>query len=200
MKLKKVKKIEFAKNAKAFSNTMSFQEQFNTEIRKKIMQDLGIKNPMAVPTIIKIVVNVGAGEAVVNKNVIEKIQEQLAIISGQKPVITKARVSISAFKVRKGMPLGVKVTLRGKKMYEFLEKLVKIVIPRIRDFRGISNTTIDQHGNLNLGFSEQTLFPEIEFDAIDKVRGLQVTIVSTAKNAVVGKKLYEIIGIPFKAN
>ncbi len=179
---------------------MSFQEQFNTEMKKKIMEDLKITNPMAAPRVIKVVVNVGAGEAVVSKGVIEKIVEQLTVITGQKPVVTKARVSISAFKVRKGMPLGVKVTLRGKKMYAFLEKLVKVVIPRIRDFRGISKTAIDQHGNLNLGFAEQTLFPEIEFDSIDKVRGLQVTIVSTAMNPKVGQKLYEVVGIPFKTN
>ncbi len=178
---------------------MTFQEQINTEMRQKIMKELGIKNHMAVPKITKIVVNVGAGEAVINKNVIEKIVEQMTAITGQKPVVTKARVSISAFKVRKGIPLGVKVTLRGKKMYEFLEKLVKIVIPRIRDFRGIAKTAIDQHGNLNLGFPEQTLFPEIEFDSIDKLRGLQVTIVSTANNSTAGKKLYEVVGIPFKS-
>ncbi len=153
---------------------------------------------MAVPKVLKIVVNVGAGESVVNKGVLEKIQEQLAIITGQKPIITKARKSISAFKIRKGLPIGVKVTLRGKKMESFLEKLIKIVIPRLRDFRGISEKSIDDHGNLNIGFPEQIIFPEIEFDKIDKIRGLEVTIVTDAKNRERGKKLFELMGIPFK--
>jgi large subunit ribosomal protein L5 len=177
---------------------MSFQEYYNTEVKKKLMQDLNIKNPMALPVIKKVVINVGAGEAVSNKNAIEKIAEQLQLISGQKPVVTKARMSISAFKVRKGIPLGVKVTLRGKRMFFFLEKLTKIVIPRLRDFRGITETSVDPHGNLNLGFSEQTLFPEIEFDKVDKIRGLQVTVVTNAKDYQKGRKLFELLGVPFK--
>lgn len=175
---------------------MSFQKEL-LKLQEKTAKELGIKNPMAAPRLVKIVVNVGAGEAVVNKGVIAKIEEQLAVITGQKPVVTKARKSISAFKVRKGMPIGVKVTLRGKKMYDFFEKLTKIVIPRIRDFRGISRKSIDPHGNLNLGITEQTLFPEIEYDSIDKLRGLQVTIVSTAQDVETGTKFFEIIGIPF---
>lgn len=179
---------------------MSFQEYYNQEVTKKLMEELKIKNPMAVPKALKIVVNVGAGEAVVNKNVIGHIQEQMTQITGQKPVVTKARKSISAFKIRKGMPLGVKVTLRGRRMYEFLEKLIRIVIPRIRDFRGISETCVDQHGNFNIGFSEQTLFPEIEYDKIDKIRGLEVTVVTDAKTNVKGRKLFETLGVPFKKN
>jgi len=177
---------------------MSFKDYYNQEVKKKLMTELKQANIMAVPTIVKIVVNVGAGEAVTNKNVLEKIQEQLTMITGQKPVITKARKSISAFKIRKGLPIGVKVTLRGERMYNFLEKLVKVVIPRLRDFRGINDKSIDHNGNLNLGFTEQTLFPEIEYDKIDKIRGLQVTIVTTANKNEVGKKLFEILGIPFK--
>jgi large subunit ribosomal protein L5 len=177
---------------------MSFQEFYNQEVTKKLMDELKITNRMAVPKALKIVVNVGAGEAVVNKNVIDKIVEQITVISGQKPVITKAHKSVSAFKVRQGMPLGVKVTLRGKRMYEFLEKLIRIVIPRIRDFRGISGTCVDQHGNFNIGFSEQTLFPEIEYDKIDKVRGLEVTVVTNAKTNEKGRKLFEALGVPFK--
>lgn len=179
---------------------MSFKDYYNQEIKKQLMKSLGIKNPMAVPRVIKIVINVGAGEAVVNKNVLEKIQEQLATITGQKAVITKARKSISAFKIRKGLPIGVKTTLRGQKMFVFLEKLIKIIIPRQRDFRGIAEQSIDPSGNLNLGFPEQTIFPEIEFDNIDKIRGLQVTIVVNAKIKEKGKKLYEALGIPFKKN
>ncbi|QQG44693.1 MAG: 50S ribosomal protein L5 [Candidatus Roizmanbacteria bacterium] len=172
---------------------------YNKEDKQKLMRELGIKNPMAIPKIIKIVVNVGAGEALTNKNAIEKIQEQLELISGQKSVITKARKSVSAFKLRKGVPIGVKVTLREKKMMNFLEKLIKIVIPRIRDFRGISEKSVDPHGNLNIGFYEQTIFPEIEFDKIDRIRGLEVTVVTNAKDREKGKKLFQILGVPFKS-
>lgn len=177
---------------------MSFQEYLNKEVTKKLMDELKITNPMAVPKAIKVVVNVGAGEAVVNKNVIGHIEEQLGIITGQKPVVTKARKSISAFKVRQGMPIGVKVTLRGKRMYQFIEKLVKIVIPRIRDFRGLPESCVDQHGNFNVGFSEQTLFPEIEYDKIDKIRGLEITIVTNARNREKGRKFFEHVGVQFK--
>lgn len=167
-------------------------------MKKKLRDELKLKNIMEVPKPLKIVVNVGAGEAVSNKNVLEKIQEQLAQITGQKPVITLARKSVSAFKIRKGLPIGVKVTLRGDRMYNFLEKLVKIIVPRLRDFRGITEKSLDAHGNLNIGFIEQTIFPEIEFDKIDKIRGLEVTIVTNAKNRQKGKKLFELMGIPFK--
>lgn len=177
---------------------MSFKEQYYTEIRKNLMKELGIKNVMAVPKILKIVVNVGAGEAVSNKNVLNHVQEHIATITGQKPVITKARKSISAFKLRKGMPIGAKVTLRGDSMYAFLEKVIKIVIPRLRDFRGISDSAVDSHGNLNLGFTEQTIFHEIEFDKIDRIRGLEVTVVTNAKDHLKGRKLFELLGVPFK--
>jgi len=176
---------------------MLFKDFYNQEVKKKLMQELKLKNVMEVPRVKKIVVNVGAGEAVTNKTVLDKIQEQIGLITGQKPVVTKARKSVSAFKIRKGLPIGVKVTLRDKKMFEFLEKLIKVVIPRLRDFRGIRDNCIDQHGNLNLGFSEQTIFPEIDFDKIDKIRGLEVTIVTGAKDKNKGKKLFEILGIPF---
>ncbi len=177
---------------------MDLQERYTKEIKPKLQQELKIDNVMSVPKITKIVINVGAAEAVQNKNVLDKIQEQLGWISGQKPIITKARKSISAFKIRKGLPIGVKVTLRGQSMYNFLTKLITIVIPRIRDFRGIDESTIDSYGNMNLGFGEQTLFPEIEFDKIDKQRGLQVTIVTTAQRRDHGKKLFEEFGFPFK--
>ncbi|MEK7633303.1 MAG: 50S ribosomal protein L5 [Patescibacteria group bacterium] len=177
---------------------MTFKDFYNLEVAPKLMKELGIKNIMAVPKVIKISVNVGAGEAVVNKNVIEKIQEQMTTITGQKSVITKARVSVSAFKIRKGLPIGVKVTLRGKRMYHFLEKLIRIVIPRLKDFRGIPESNIDQNGNLNIGFPEQIIFPEIDFDKIDKIRGLQVTVVTDARSKEKGKKLFEMLGVPFK--
>src|SRR3990167_7921752 len=145
---------------------MSFKDHYNQEIKKKIMLELKLKNVMEVPRIKKIVVNVGAGEAVTDKKVLEKIQEHLNLITGQKSVITKARKSVSAFKIRKGLPIGVKVTLRDKRMFNFLEKLIKIVIPRLRDFKGITENSIDQHGNLSFGFTEQIIFPEIDFDKI----------------------------------
>ena len=177
---------------------MTFQEFYIKEVAPKLTKELGVKNVMAVPKIIKIAINVGAGEAVTNKNVIEKIQEQISIITGQKALITKARTSVSAFKIRKGLAIGVKVTLRGKRMYHFLEKLIKIVIPRLKDFRGIPESNVDQNGNLNIGFPEQIIFPEIDFDKIDKIRGLQVTVVTNAKNKEKGRKLFEMLGIPFK--
>lgn len=177
---------------------MTFKDFYNQEVKKKLMTDLSIKNVMAVPKPTKIVVNVGAGEAISTKGVLDKIAEQIGIITGQKPVITKARVSISAFKLRKGTPIGVKTTLRGKKMISFLERLIKIIIPRLKDFRGISEKSIDQHGNLNIGFNEQIIFPEIEFDKIDKIRGLEVTVVTNAKDHKKGKKLFELLGIPFQ--
>ncbi|TRZ52341.1 50S ribosomal protein L5 [bacterium] len=177
---------------------MSFKDYYNQEVAPKLTKELGVKNVMAVPRIIKIALNVGAGEAVTNKNVIEKIQEQITTISGQKAMITKAKVSVSAFKIRKGLPIGVKVTLRGKRMYHFLEKLIRIIIPRLKDFRGVSEKSIDQNGNLNIGFPEQTIFPEIDFDKIDKIRGLEVTVVTNARSHEKGKKLFEMLGIPFK--
>lgn len=177
---------------------MSLKDQYNQEMKKKLMEELKITNPMAVPRISKVVLNVGAGEAVVNKNAIEKIQEQITAIAGQKAVVTKAKKSVSAFKIRQGQAIGVKVTLRGDQMFMFLEKLVSIVIPRLRDFRGINESAVDGHGNLNLGFTEQTIFPEIEFDKIDKIRGLQVTVVTNARNREKGRKLFELLGVPFK--
>lgn len=177
---------------------MSFKDFYNSEIKKKLKEELKLKNVMEVPRIMKIVVNVGAGEAVSDKNVIGKIAEQLSIICGQKPVITLAKKSVSAFKIRKGLPIGVKVTLRNERMYSFLEKLVRIVIPRLRDFRGIKEKSVDQNGNLNLGFTEQTIFPEIDFDKVDKIRGLEVTVVTNARDHQRGKKLFELLGVPFK--
>ncbi|OGK33704.1 50S ribosomal protein L5 [Candidatus Roizmanbacteria bacterium RIFCSPHIGHO2_12_FULL_36_11] len=176
---------------------MSFKDFYNQEVKKKLMAELKLSNQMEVPKVIKIVVNVGAGEAVINKGVLEKIQEQLSLITGQKAIITKARKSVSAFKIRKGLPIGVKVTLRDKRMYSFLEKLIKVVIPRLRDFRGIREKSIDTHGNLNLGFSEQTIFPEIDFEKVDKIRGLEITIVTNAKDKEKGKRLFEMLGTPF---
>ncbi|MFZ6035069.1 MAG: 50S ribosomal protein L5 [Patescibacteria group bacterium] len=177
---------------------MTLKENYNQEVKSKLLSELKLKNVMETPKPVKVVLNVGAGEAVDSKSVIEKITEQLTQISGQKPVVTKARVSISAFKIRKGLPIGVKVTLRGEKMWSFLEKLIRIVIPRLRDFKGLNPSNVDGHGNLNIGFYEQTIFPEIEFDKIDKIRGLEVTVVTSARNYDQGRKLFELMGVPFK--
>ena len=169
---------------------MDFKKYYFQEVRPKLAKKMGLTNLLAVPQVVKIVVNVGAGEAVVNKGVLEKISEQIVLITGQKPIITQARKAVSAFKIRKGFPIGVKVTLRGERMYHFLEKIIKIILPRLRDFRG--------SGNLNLGFREQIIFPEIDFDKIDKIRGLQVTIVTNCGNKEKGKLLFEELGIIFK--
>ncbi len=176
----------------------SFKEFFKTEVKPALMKELGLKNTLAVPNIVKIVLNVGAGEAVTNKGVIAKIQEQISIIAGQKAVVTKARKSVSAFKIREGLAIGVKVTLRGDRMFEFLQKFVTIVLPRLRDFKGIDDSSVDAHGNLNIGFTEQTLFPEIEYDKVDKLRGLQITVVTTAKDKKKGRLLFEKLGVAFK--
>lgn len=170
-------------------------------MRPKLAKELEIENTLAVPKIEKIVVNVGAGEAALNSSVLEKIISDLSAITGQKPVVTKAKKSISAFKIRRGVAIGVKVTLRGKRMWDFLEKLIKIVLPRIRNFRGVSKKSFDGHGNLNLGLSEQTLFSEIDYDKIDKIRGLGVTIVTNVTNAdddEAAQRLLESLGMPFK--
>lgn len=184
-------------NNLSFITYMEFIEFYKNEVKKKLQEELLLKNPMEVPGLIKIVLNVGAGEAVSNKNVLEKIQEQMSQIAGQKSVITKAKKSVSAFKIRRGLPIGVKVTMRGKNMFTFLEKFIKIVLPRIRDFRGLSDSNVDKTGNLNVGLTEQTIFPEIDFDKVDKIRGLQITIVTSAKNKEEGIKLFKTLGIPF---
>lgn len=178
---------------------MSFLlEKFKKEISPKLAKELGIKNPMAIPKIKKIVLNMGLGEAVKDKGVLEKGSQQLAAISGQKPLVTLARRSISDFKLKKGAPIGLKVTLRGKRMYNFLEKLITIVLPRVKDFRGVLPKSFDGFGNYTLGIKEQTVFPEMEFSEVDKIRGLEITIVTTAKNDKWGKRLLEALGMPFK--
>lgn len=177
---------------------MSLKSVYDNNLKQELEKQLGLKNPMSVPKVEKVVINVGLGEATANSQVIEKVQEQIAQITGQKPIPAKARKSISAFKLRTGQHIGVKVTLRSVKMYQFLEKLFKIVLPRVRDFRGVRNSGFDSFGNYNLGLPEQTLFPEIDFSKIDKVRGLQITIVTNTKNTAEAKLLLELLGMPFE--
>lgn len=170
---------------------------YQSELKKKIAEDLKIKNTMAIPRLTKVVLNCGVGEALMNKKVIEEVVRQFTQITGQKPVVTHAKHDISTFKLRKGEAIGVKVTLRGSRMYDFFEKLVKIVLPRIRDFRGVSTSGFDGKGNYSLGLSEQIVFPEIDYSKIDKVRGLEITLVTSAENKEHTKKLLEILGVPF---
>ena len=179
--------------------TMSrLQEQYNNELRGQIQQKLGLKNVMEVPHISKITLNMGVGEAVADKKVLENAMNDLTMISGQRPVRTLARKSVAAFKIRDGYAIGCKVTLRRERMYEFLDRLVNIAIPRIRDFRGLNPKSFDRQGNYSLGVTEQIIFPEINYDKIDAIRGLDITITTTARNADEGRALLEAFNFPFK--
>jgi large subunit ribosomal protein L5 len=162
------------------------------------MREFGYKNPMQVPRIEKVVVNIGLGEAIQNAKALDFAAQDLAAITGQKPIITRAKKSIAAFRVRKGMPIGVSVTLRGARMWEFLDRLFNVALPRIRDFSGVSPRSFDGRGNYTLGLREQLVFPEIDYDKIDKVRGLEITIVTTAKTDEEAKRLLELMGMPFR--
>ena len=174
------------------------QEQFESELKGKIQEKLGLNNVMEVPRITKITLNMGVGEAVADKKVLEHAMGDMERIAGQKPIRTLARKSVAGFKIRDGYPIGCKVTLRRERMYEFLDRLVNIAIPRVRDFRGLNPKSFDRQGNYSLGVSEQIIFPEINYDEIDAIRGLDITISTTAKNAEQGKALLEAFNFPFK--
>jgi large subunit ribosomal protein L5 len=174
------------------------KEKYETSIRKELTEKFGYTTPMQVPKLEKIVVNMGVGEAVHNSKALEDAIEELTVITGQKPIATKARKSIANFKLREGMPIGAKVTLRGERMYEFLDKLVSIALPRVRDFHGISGNSFDGRGNYTVGIKEQLIFPEINFDKISKVRGLDIVIVTTAKSDEEGRALLTLMGMPFR--
>jgi large subunit ribosomal protein L5 len=174
------------------------QEYYQKEVIPKLIETFGYKNPMQVPRLKKIVLNMGLGEAIHNIKLLDSAVEELKIISGQHPVITRAKKSIAAFKLRENMPIGCMVTLRRKRMYDFFNKLVNIALPRVRDFRGVSGKALDRHGNYTLGISEQIIFPEINYDKIDKIKGLNVTIVTTAKTDAEGKELLRLMGMPFR--
>ena len=178
----------------------SLLSKYQKEIQPKLMEEFNLKNKLATPNIEKIVLNVGAAEALASKDALEKIREQLAAISGQRPKITKAKKSISSFKLKEGDKIGVMVTLRKKRAWDFLEKFIKVVLPRMRDFRGVSQDKFDQSGNFSLGITEQILFPEIEYSKIDKIRGLVVTIVFKNTTQEKSRKLLELLGMPFQKN
>jgi large subunit ribosomal protein L5 len=174
----------------------SVKEKYS-EARKTLGQELKIKNDLAIPGLKKIVVNMGTGESLRNKEQAAKLHEDMASITGQKPAIRAARVSIAGFNLRAGQPVGLTVTLRGERMYQFLDKLISVVLPRLRDFRGISRTSFDQNGNYTLGFSEHTVFPEIDLAKADRTRGLEITIVSNSGSKERGLRLLELLGMPF---
>ena len=175
------------------------KELYRSELHGKLQQELSIKNVMAVPRITKITLNMGVGEAVGDKKIMDNALRDLEMISGQKPVVTLARKSIAGFKIRDGWPVGCKVTLRGNRMYEFLDRLVSIAIPRIRDFRGISTKSFDGRGNFAMGVTEQIICPEIDYDKVDTLRGLDVTITTTARNDDEGRALLRAFSFPFKS-
>lgn len=174
------------------------RERFVTEIAPSLQRELGFANPMQVPHVEKIVVNIGMGEAIANGRALEAAAGDLAAITGQKPLVRKAKRSIAQFRLREGMSIGLMVTLRGERMYEFLDRLVNAALPRIRDFRGVPTKSFDGRGNYSFGLREQLVFPEIDYDKIDKLRGLEITIVTSARTDQESRRLLELLGMPFE--
>ncbi len=189
-----------AQRPKASSrHTARLRDRFDKEVAPALMKEFELKNPMAVPRLNKVIINMGVGEATQNAKVIDPAANELQQIAGQKPVVTKAKKSIAAFKVREGMPIGVMVTLRGDRMYEFLDRLINVALPRVRDFRGVSTKSFDGRGNYTLGLRDQLIFPEISYEKVDKSRGMNVTIVTTARSDDQARALLKGIGMPFRA-
>ncbi|MEE9529459.1 MAG: 50S ribosomal protein L5 [Syntrophobacteria bacterium] len=174
------------------------KETYQTDLMPALTKEFRYTSPMEVPRLEKIVLNMGLGEAIQNIKVLDAAVEELTLIAGQRPVVTRARKSIASFKLREGMPIGCMVTLRKGMMYEFFDKLVNVALPRVRDFRGLSDKSLDGRGNYTLGIKEHIIFPEIEYDKIDKIKGLNITIVTTAKTDEEGKALLKMMGMPFK--
>lgn len=174
------------------------REKYSKEIVPALMRDFQITNPMAVPRLVKVVVNMGLGEATQNAKVIEAASQDLTAITGQKPVITRAKKSIAAFKLREGMPIGACVTLRGDQMFEFLDRLVNVALPRVRDFRGVSGRSFDGRGNYTLGLRDQVIFPEIDYSKVERLKGMNVTIVTTARTDEQARSLLKQMGMPFR--
>ncbi len=194
------KKVGFAANIEEGLQTgpARMRLRFQKEGVGALMKELGFNNPMQVPRLQKIVLNMGLGEALANGKILDSAVDQLAAISGQKPVVTRARKSIANFKLRQGQAIGAAVTLRGERMFEFLDRLVNVALPRVRDFKGVSNKAFDGKGNYTLGLREQIIFPEINYDQIEKVKGLNITFVTTAKNDEQGMALLRHFGMPFR--
>ncbi len=176
----------------------TLKEHYEQNLRPQLQEKFSFTNVMDIPKVEKVVLNMGLGEAVQNPKIVEKAASELTSIAGQKAVVTRAKKSIATFKLREGMPIGARVTLRQERMYDFLSKLVNIALPRVRDFRGISPKGFDGNGNYSMGVTEHLIFPEIDYDKIDKIRGLNITIVTTAKNDEQGRELLSLIGMPFK--
>ena len=174
------------------------KDRYQKEIAPSLSKEFGIDNPMAVPKLEKIVINMGMGEAIANSKVLDTASDELRSIAGQKPVVTKAKKSIASFKLRQGMPIGTMVTLRGDRMYEFLDRLITVALPRVRDFRGVSPRAFDGRGNYTLGIREQLIFPEIDFNKVDKTRGMNISIVTTARNDEQARALLKGLGMPFR--
>lgn len=174
------------------------KEKYKNDIAPALAKEFDIKNPMAIPRIEKVIVNMGIGEAISNAKILDTAVEELRAITGQKPVITKAKKSIASFKLRQGMNIGTMVTLRGERMYEFLDRLISVALPRVRDFRGISGKAFDGRGNYTLGVREQLIFPEIDFNKVDKTRGMNISIVTTAKTDEQSRALLKALGMPFR--
>lgn len=174
------------------------KERYKNEIVKSLMKKFNYRNVMEVPKIEKIVINMGVGDAVSNPKALDSAVEELTLITGQKPLITRAKKSIAGFRLRAGMPIGAKVTLRGERMYDFLDKLISVALPRVRDFRGVSSKSFDGRGNYTLGIKEQLIFPEIDYDKINKVRGMDIVIVTTAKTDEEARELLAELGMPFQ--
>ncbi|MCH3913904.1 MAG: 50S ribosomal protein L5 [Acidaminococcaceae bacterium] len=175
------------------------QEKYKSEVVKGLADKFEYKNVNEIPKLDKVVINIGCGDAVTNSKAIDSAVADLTMIAGQKPIVTKAKKSIAAFKLREGMPIGVKVTLRGKRMYEFLDKFMNIALPRVRDFRGVNPKSFDGRGNYSIGMKEQLIFPEIEYDKVEKVRGMDIIIVTTAKTDEEARELLTLLGMPFSA-
>jgi large subunit ribosomal protein L5 len=173
------------------------RDRYTSEIRPALREEFSYRNDLEVPKVEKIVVNIGVGEAIANNRALDAAIGDLTIITGQKPVVTRAKKSVAAFRLRAGMPIGTMVTLRGDRMYEFLDRLLNTALPRVRDFRGVSTKSFDGRGNYSLGLREQLIFPEIEYDKVDKSRGMEVSIVTTAKTDEEGRRLLTLLGMPF---
>ena len=174
------------------------RQKYENEVKNQMVEKFGYKSVMQIPTIDKIVINMGIGDAVSNSKVLDEAVAELALITGQKPVITRAKKSIAGFRLREGMPIGCKVTLRGERMYDFLDKLVSVSLPRVRDFRGVSKISFDGRGNYTLGVKEQLIFPEIDFDKVNKVRGMDIVVVTTANTDEEARELLTQLGMPFQ--